>query len=83
MFKDEVDLIMVDWDLGNGVEGQTVITGVREDIYYKDIVFYSAVTDIKTLKEASFKLIFDTAKCQGVDCKRQSALEKRLGTTFR
>ncbi len=28
-------------------------------------------------------LIFDTAKCQGVDCKRQSALEKRLGTTFR
>ena len=28
------------------------------------------------------KLIFNTLKRQGVDCKRQSALEKRLGTTF-
>jgi hypothetical protein len=55
LFKDEVDLILVDWDLGRGVEGQTVITRVREDIYYKDIVFYSAVTDIKHLKGASFK----------------------------
>ncbi len=54
LFKDEIDLIMVDWDLGKGVEGQTVISRIREDIYYKDIVFYSAVTDIKNLKEASF-----------------------------
>jgi hypothetical protein len=28
------------------------------------------------------KLIFNTAKYQGIDYKRQSALEKRLGTTF-
>jgi hypothetical protein len=27
-------------------------------------------------------LIFNTAKYQGIDYKRQSALEKRLGTTF-
>jgi hypothetical protein len=27
-------------------------------------------------------LIFNTSKRQGIDCKRQSALEKRLGTTF-
>jgi hypothetical protein len=39
IFKDEVDLIMVDWDLGRGIEGQTVITQIREDISYKDIVF--------------------------------------------
>jgi hypothetical protein len=28
------------------------------------------------------RLIFNTAKYQGIDYKRQSALEKRLGTTF-
>lgn len=54
LFTDEVDLILVDWDLGKGVEGQTVITGIRERIPYKDVVFYSAVTDTKKLKEASF-----------------------------
>jgi hypothetical protein len=27
------------------------------------------------------RLIFNTSKRQGVDCKRQSALKKRLGTT--
>jgi hypothetical protein len=54
LFTDEVDLILVDWDLGKGVEGQTVITGIRERIPYKDVVFYSAVTDTKKLREASF-----------------------------
>lgn len=54
IFTDEVDLILVDWDLGKGVEGQTVITGVRERIPYKDVVFYSAVTNTYKLKEASF-----------------------------
>lgn len=53
LFKDEVDLIMVDWDLGRGLEGQTVITKIREYIYYKDIIFYSAVTNIQELKKAS------------------------------
>ena len=53
VFTDEVDLILVDWDLGKGVEGQTVITGIREHIPYKDVVFYSAVTDTKKLKEAA------------------------------
>ena len=28
------------------------------------------------------RLIFYTENRQGIDCKRQSALEKRLGTTF-
>jgi hypothetical protein len=54
LFKDEVDLILVDWELGRGVKGQTVITQIRREIYYKDIVFYSAVTDIATLKRASY-----------------------------
>lgn len=54
VFTDEVDLILVDWDLGKGVEGQTVITGIREHIPYKDVIFYSAVTDTKKLRDASY-----------------------------
>jgi hypothetical protein len=54
VFNDEIDLILVDWDLGAGGEGQDVITEIRERIPYKDIVFYSAVTDIKTLRQRSF-----------------------------
>ena len=30
VFQDEVDLILVDWDLGGGVQGQDVIAKVRE-----------------------------------------------------
>lgn len=55
IFTDEVDLILVDWDLGKGVEGQTVISGIRERIPYKDVVFYSAVTNTKNLRDASHK----------------------------
>lgn len=54
VFNDEVDLILVDWDLGAGGKGQHVITEIREHIQYKDIVFYSAVTEIETLRQQSF-----------------------------
>lgn len=49
LFSDEVDLIMVDWELGGGEQGQDAIEKVRETIRYKDIVFYSARADIKEL----------------------------------
>lgn len=55
VFKDEVDLILVDWDLGGGLEGQTVISRIRERVHYKDVVFYSAVTNTQKLREASFE----------------------------
>ena len=41
VFQDEVDLILVDWDLGGGVHGQDVIERIRQFAPYKDIVFYS------------------------------------------
>jgi hypothetical protein len=43
-FTDEVDLILVDWDLGSGTHGEDVIAEIRteERFRYKDIVFYSA-----------------------------------------
>lgn len=42
VFQDEVDLILVDWDLGGGVQGQDVIERVRDVAQYKDVVFYSS-----------------------------------------
>ncbi len=54
IFRDEIDLILVDWDLGGGLEGQTVISAIREDVPYRDIVFYSAKFDVGELRKASF-----------------------------
>lgn len=54
IFRDEIDLILVDWDLGGGLKGETVISEIREDVPYKDIVFYSANADVGQLRKASF-----------------------------
>src|SRR5579872_7246873 len=55
VFRDEVDLILVDWDLGAGLKGEAVISQVRETIPYKDIVFYSAHPNVRDeLRQASF-----------------------------
>lgn len=42
VFQDEVDLILVDWDLGGGVHGEDVIERIRSVAQYKDVIFYSA-----------------------------------------
>lgn len=55
LFRDEIDLILVDWDLGKGVQGQQVIKEIREVVPYKDVVFYSAVTDVSELRTAAFE----------------------------
>jgi hypothetical protein len=44
VFVDEVDMVLVDWDLGAGARGQDAIERIREQIRYKDVVFYSAQT---------------------------------------
>ena len=55
VFKDEIDLILVDWDLGGGLEGQQAIAEIRETIQYKDVIFYSANTNPAQLRELVFK----------------------------
>lgn len=55
LFRDEIDLILVDWNLGQGLKGEEVITHIRETVPYKDIIFYSATADVGELKEASYK----------------------------
>src|SRR5438105_2567648 len=42
VFGDHVDLILMDYDLGNGPNGSAGIEMVRDSFPFKDIVFYSA-----------------------------------------
>jgi hypothetical protein len=51
VFRDDVDLILVDWDLGSGVRGQDVISEIRDSIHYKDVVFYSAMQSASVLRQ--------------------------------
>lgn len=51
VFVDEVDMVLVDWDLGNDAKGQDAIAKIREKIQYKDVVFYSAQTRPEELRD--------------------------------
>jgi hypothetical protein len=51
VFNDEVDLILVDWDLGGGAHGEDAIGIVRGAVPYKDVVFYSAQNPAEELKK--------------------------------
>ncbi len=75
IFQDEIDLILVDWDLGNELYGQEVIQRVRQVALYKDVVFYSGQTAAVELR----KLAFD-AGLDGVFCaSREGLVEEILG----
>ncbi len=69
VFNDEVDLILVDWDLGGGVQGQQVIAAIREQIRYKDVVFYSAQTAPDQLRQLAHG-----AGLEGVYCSARAGL---------
>jgi hypothetical protein len=55
VFSDEIDLILVDWDLGAGGHGQDAIAAIRETVPFKDIIFYSAQTPVETLRRLAFE----------------------------
>lgn len=63
VFNDEVDLILVDWDLGDSVEGQSAIAAIREHIPYKDVVFYSANRAADELRQLAF-----SERLEGIYC---------------
>ncbi|MEJ0051699.1 MAG: hypothetical protein WDN02_10945 [Methylovirgula sp.] len=71
VFNDEIDLVLVDWDLGNDVWGQNVIDEIRAKIPYKDVIFYSAHTspdDLRGLAAAAhIDGIFYTTRGELVD----------------
>ena len=54
VFTDEIDLVLVDWELGGGDRGQDAIEAIREKITHKDVVFYSSRTDTQELRRLAF-----------------------------
>jgi hypothetical protein len=69
VFTDEVDLILVDWDLGGGVQGQDAIAEVRDQIPYKDVVFYSAMKAADELRQLAFE-----SGLEGIYCATRAEL---------
>jgi hypothetical protein len=63
VFTDEIDLILVDWDLGGQVEGQDAIATIRESVPYKDVVFYSAQNSANRLRELAFNRGIEGVYC--------------------
>ena len=75
VFTDEIDLVLVDWDLGNDVQGQDVIASIRETVRYKDVVFYSARTPTDELRRLAFE-----KGLEGVYCAvREELVDEVLG----
>lgn len=75
VFTDEVDLILVDWDLGNGVVGEDAIAEIRSTVQYKDVVFYSAQTAPNALRKAAFE-----KGVEGIYCaSREQLVDEVLG----
>jgi hypothetical protein len=65
VFDDEVDLILVDWELGNDIWGQNVIEEIRTQILYKDVIFYSAHTSTDDLRALASGAQVDGIFCTG------------------
>jgi hypothetical protein len=75
LFTDEIDLILVDWDLGSGVVGQDAIVEIRHAAQYKDVVFYSAQTTPKELRKAAFE-----RELEGIYCaSREQLIDEVMG----
>lgn len=54
VFTDEIDLILVDWDLGNNVHGEDAIDRIRQIVQYKDVVFYSGEATVVQLRQKAY-----------------------------
>ena len=77
VYTDEVDLVLVDWDLGIGSRGQNAIVEIREKVPYKDVVFYSAQTSPEELRQA----VFDV-RAEGVYCVTRQELVDEVVDIF-
>lgn len=67
VFTDEVDLILVDWDLGKGVHGDNAIERIRQIIQYKDVVFYSGQATVIELRQKVYEKQLEGVHCVGRD----------------
>jgi hypothetical protein len=74
VFTDEIDLILVDWDLGNDIHGEDVIERIREIVPYKDVVFYSGAPTSELRRK-----VFDK-ELEGVYCvSREGLVDEVIG----
>ncbi|MDB6444047.1 hypothetical protein PII47_11675 [Pseudomonas sp. 21TX0197] len=65
VFTDEVDLILVDWDLGNDEHGEDAIERIRQIIQYKDVVFYSGQASVVELRKKAYDKQLEGVYCAG------------------
>jgi len=77
VFTDEVDLILVDWDLGGGAHGEDAIERIRETVQYKDVVFYSGQSSVLELRQKAFD-----KKLEGVFCASREGLVDEVVGVF-
>lgn len=76
LYSDNIDLVLMDYDFGEGAEkGDVGIEKVRQKFPYKDIVFYSA--QAKDLKQFVAKKQVD-----GIDCSRRDDLPDTVSGVF-
>ncbi len=75
VFDDQVDLILVDWNLGGEDRGEAAILQIREKIRFKDVIFYSGENNAKKLRQ----LAFDN-NLEGVFCSsREDLVDEVIG----
>lgn len=75
VFTDEIDLILVDWDLGNGAHGEDAIKRIRDTVQYKDVVFYSGQTPVVELRQKAYE-----KQVEGVYCaSREDLVQEVIG----
>jgi hypothetical protein len=67
VFTDEVDLILVDWDLGNDTHGEDAIERIRQIVQYKDVVFYSGHATVVELRQKAYERKLEGVYCAGRD----------------
>ena len=77
VFTDEVDLILVDWDLGNGAHGEDAIERIRATVQYKDVVFYSGQTPVVDLRRKAYE-----KQLEGVYCASREGLVDEVVGVF-
>lgn len=77
VFTDEVDLILVDWDLGNGAHGEDAIERIRETLQYKDVVFYSGQSSVVELRQKAYE-----KQLEGVYCASREGLVDEVVGVF-
>ncbi|MDW3715480.1 MULTISPECIES: hypothetical protein [unclassified Pseudomonas] len=63
VFTDEIDLILVDWDLGNNTYGEDAIESIRQIVPYKDVVFYSGQASVVELRQKAYEKQLEGVYC--------------------